>query len=156
MKKNTVIAFIFILLLSACKNNALNFNDELVKVHESIQNNLKNFYAKADIDGFAESDSSITITEKSINFIDTKMKDLEKLKVPKGGEEMMRLAKELYSTQSSQLKYFKQLYAKTTSDAEKITIADKVQGLDTDIETLNNRLQESQRKFAKDNNYKIK
>lgn len=156
MKQAGIFLLIFSILVS-CKNKAIEFNNNLVKIQQSVLPQVQAFAKKM------EQTSKGTITLKDLSadakkmvvFIDKKIAEASALPVENGGEDLKNAI-------IDQLKFERNICYKTgvlgneqTSEEEKNVITQEFMSSEADGQKLEERVTQTQKEYAKKNNFKL-
>lgn len=159
MKQIKLLGFgiLFLSLITSCKNKGVDFNNSLVKIQQSVQPQVQDFAKKMEQTG----NGSITL--KSIEgdaktlteLLDKKIAEITAVPTMEGGEDLKNAIVD-------QLKFERNICYKTgrlgnddVTEEEKSAINTEFQNSGSEAKRLEQRVSETQKKFAEKNNFKL-
>lgn len=151
------LGILFLSMLTACKNKAVDYNNSLVKIQQSVQPQVQEFAKKMEQTGNG------TITLKSlesdakslVDLLDKKIAELNAVVAVEGGEDIKNAILD-------QLKFERNICYKTgrlgsdnVTEEEKSAITTEFMNSEAEAKRLEARVAETQKKFAEKNNFKL-
>ncbi len=148
------IFFLFFFFLSSC-NKAVNFNNKLVEIQKSVQNETRSFRLESQ-DKELDSKRSLKISaEKTIGFINNKIKDAENLLVPKNGGDLKEAILNHLKFERDIIEKIGRLSDPNLSPAEIYQIENEFLNSGEMAKVLKEKVRSAQEVFAKEHQFKL-
>jgi hypothetical protein len=154
--KNVMLTILTAIAFTGCSNQHATYNQKLVNLHDIVKFEMEGYTTLAKEDGFTDADTALAFTQKTIDNIDKKLKEVKALKVPKTGDTLQTNIIALYNNYLLQLSQYKVFCTKTAPDADKIVAASAIDSLHTQEEALFSKLTQSQANYAAAHGFKVK
>jgi hypothetical protein len=146
----------FVVLLSSCGNNSIDFNNKLVAFQKELDTKYTTFSSAASTETDSISASTLSKADSLINFTEGKMKEINAMNVPKGGDKLQKAFLKQFAHVVEEIKSYKAMYDMKLSDADRAKAAQFVQDSEKSAQNIGDELISAQRQFAADKNFKIK
>ena len=157
--KKIILAFgiLFLMILTSCQNKAVDYNNNLVKIQQSVQPQVQEFAKKMQKTG----DGTVTLKDLEadantlVALLDKKIAEINAVPAIEGGED-------LKAAIVDQLKFERNICYKTgrlgndqVTEEEKAAITAEFMNSEAEAKKLEARVLETQKKFAEKNNFKL-
>ncbi len=155
LKLTTILSIATIVLLTSCGKGEIDFNNTLVENQKEVLAKYNAFITKQSENEDVPADSTLIEAKSIITLLNIKIKEVNALNIPKGGEQLHKSFLKEFEFMRSYIDHYI-IVADSTKTASEVDAANTWLGAHSDdITTIENELIEAQKQFAKDKNFKI-
>jgi hypothetical protein len=158
MKKLLLLVPVILLMCSCKSKTALNFSEKIVQKEESLEDYIKNTESKVrDFISAGKFDSMAIVSAKMEGLVNEKLNEIKSMETPdlKFAGDFKRHAAEYFTyLKAIYTGYVK--YAKAETDELKQKESENIQKMLSQKNTILGTMQDSQRKFAEANGFKLR
>lgn len=158
MKRNLTIIISALVLITSCKSKeALNYSEKIVAKEKSLEAAIKETDDKvADFNRENKMDSIVTVSERMISLVDSKLKEIKNEAPPNVKEsENFKKATIDYFEYIKGIFYAYMSYGKASTEKEKSAEMNKIKDVLAKQSGAIEKIKKAQKKFADANGFKV-